>query len=263
MKKLLRYKNVLYYHLTFFNGNMFYAIEYFKYFLDNNLDVQLIIRTTPKFQKEIIKNWKEKYNSNINKLLPKVIFITNQKIITDNIVILDLTSYKDKDKIFFSKKIIYNYGDDAFQALKKPLKDKKVITIGDKRLGYKLDLHLPLKLNFTLFKEIKKFQDNTFIENKILGIHVPENTERNIKNFHETFNKVKIYQKEFYERANRLIPECKFYNKDIELIKIQEAILRKDAFDLRLYDPLDFYDININLNQEISWKDLLISKDIK
>jgi len=260
-KKILYYDNVLYYNLKFINGNIFYAIEYFKYFLDLNLNVRLVINCLPNFKNEIIKKWYDKYQKEIiDNIIPQIIFINkHQKIITKKAIILDMTSIKDKNINLFSKKYIYNYGDDAFQSLKKPLKDQdsKIITIGDRRLGYHIDYHLPLKLNFTLFKKYDTIQNNTFIENKTDGIHVAINVVRNVSDFHSTFNKVKIYIREFYDRANRLIPECNFYNKDIEIIKIQEANLRKDAIDLRLLDPIEFYDINKNINQEISWRELL------
>ena len=97
------------------------------------------------------------------------------------------------------------------------MNNKKIITFGDKEINCKVQYHFPLKINFSLFKKIKRFQKRTFIEDKMDNNDQSKIFQRirNIRNFHESFNKLIYKKKGIWERAKRLIPECKFYNKEI------------------------------------------------
>jgi len=128
------------------------------------------------------------------------------------------------DNLFFSKlvkKIIYNYGNNPIstklsfkQFLKKIKKESffgNFVVIGDKNIKCKIDYHYPTLLNFGLFKKIKTFK------NRILfNFKHKDSKYYNIKNFNiNDFNKLVFIKQDVWERANRLIPECKFYNKEI------------------------------------------------
>jgi len=254
--------NILYYHLFFINGNVFYALEYFEYLQDY---FTLIIRVpSESFKEKIIKLWFEKYKKNIVKeLLKKIIFIKDNdltkkiKIISKKSLVLDGSSILDKDKIFFSKKCIYNYGDDE-KSLKQPLGDNKIITIGDQEINCKVDYHYPLCLNFKLFKTLKEISP---IENKTLLEIKDENIfdrNRQILNFHSTFNTL-CYKKTgtFFERANRIIPECKFYNKKI--IFEDSSIYQNDSAKLRYSRDYSDYFIYDFKNKDKSFIDFVLN----
>jgi len=123
----------------------------------------------------------------------------------------------------------------------KKQKNKKIITFGDRELGSLIDYHYPLKLNYNLFKNLK-IQKGIFIEDKRDKLDTDiYSRKRNIKNFHSTFNHLIFYKENFWERANRLIPECKFYNKKIEFYSFDPWI---DSTDLRYWRSYEYYDIN-------------------
>ena len=91
IKDSCKLKNIIYYNLSFINGNIFYAFEYAWYLKDN---WKLVINTTPEFLKKIIKLWKEKYQK---KFLDLEIYVS-KRVIIDNILILDSQSFKDFEK---------------------------------------------------------------------------------------------------------------------------------------------------------------------
>jgi len=253
--KLITDNNILFYHLFFLNGNIFYSIEY-SYYLKNYYKT-IIMVPSQKFLDSLYEKWIEKYNKEkLYKILKKVIFIKEDscKIISKNLLILDYSSFQKLDKNVFAQKIIYNYGDDE-KSLKHQLRSKRVITIGDYQIGCKVDHHYPLCLNFKLFKtldEILPIKEDVFHEYKNEDIM---DRKRNIKDFHSSFNKLIFEKHNFWERANRIIPECKFYNKEIELITDDPF----DSANLRYISSWKDYDINYyrNLNEELSFKNFL------
>jgi len=235
--KINSIESCIYINLSFINGNIFYAYEYHKY-----LDIPLIINLSSPLNlssNKIISLWEDKY-SKVD--LSEIFFVKNKKIISKNILILDCSSFKDLDKVFFAKKIFYNYGDDKRSTLE-PLNNKKIITFGDKEINCKVQYHFPLKINFSLFKKIKRFQKRTFIEDKMDNNDQSKIFQRirNIKNFHESFNKLIYKKKGIWERANRLIPECKFYNKEIIYENYDNFI---DSSNLRFQRSWQEYDLN-------------------
>jgi hypothetical protein len=246
ISKINSNESCIYSNLSFINGNIFYAYEYHKY-----LNIPLIINISSPFNlsaNKIINLWKDKY-SKID--LNEIFFMKNKKIISKNILILDYSSFKDLDKIFFAKKVFYNYGDDE-RSLLEPLNNRKIITFGDKEINCKVQYHFPLKINFSLFKplfkplfkKIKGFQKRTFIEDKMDDDQSRIfQRKRNIKNFHESFNKLIYKKKGCWERANRLIPECKFYNKEI------------------IYENYDNFIDSSNLRFQKNWQDYDLGKD--
>ena len=248
-KKTQRFLNseiTIYASLEFINGNIFYSIEYYFYLRKYFKNVNLIIDCKPYFRKKILEKWEDKYCDftiiEINNELNKSIFF-NKKFISNITIILDYSSWNSyiKNKNI-SKLIVYNYGDDE-KSLKEPMSEElkkkyKVITIGDKDIGCLVEVHQPLRLNFELFKDFKKFQPKIFIEHKNEDIY---DRKREIKNFHESFDLLFFDKKNFWERANRLIPECKYYNKKILYYSHDKQI---DSADLRHIQKWEFYSLN-------------------
>jgi len=241
MKKILHFDNILYYNISFINGNVFYAIEYLYYL---KKDFYLIIKIPSiNIKNKIIKLWKEKYNNKINEIQDKIFFILNQKVITKNCLLLDGYSINDYNKNLFTKNIIYNYGDHE-KSLKISFRNSKIITIGDKEIGCNVEYHYPLFINFSLFKELNdlNIKKDIFIEDKRDNSSSDiYKRKRNIKNFHEQFNHLIYYKENFWERANRLIPECKFYSKKINFYNYDNFL---DSADLRYRRKYEYYDIN-------------------
>ncbi len=243
LNKFKNFDNVIYYNLSFINGNIFYAIEYLYYLKEK---FNLIIKVPSiSFGYNILNLWQERYNKKILEIQNKIFFIidsiANKKIISKNILILDGRSISDLDKNIFGKKIIYNYGDHEKSLIKDFKTKKNIITFGDKELGCKVNYHFPLKLNFSLFKDLK-INYGIFIEDKRDKSDKDIfKRKRNIKDFHSTFNHLIYYKNNFWERANRLIPECKFYCKKIDFYNFDEFL---DSADLRYWRSWEYYDIN-------------------
>jgi len=238
--------NVILLNQNFLCGAFYYAVEYFDYLLKNNLNTYLVLH---KFFKSLFNFLiHDKYD--VKKLhkdfFKKIIFYPSSKekmLIAKNLIILDGTTYWNKPNFIIFENLFYNYGDDEL-SLKEKLKVKKLKKVkffifGDKEMNLHVDYHYPLCLNFQIFKEIKNFQKGERIENfkekKMLKLD-----HRLNKNFHESFDTLKYIQNEnFWERSNRLIPECKFYGKKI----IFEPKSYIDSAQLRYEKDWKEYDI--------------------
>jgi len=241
MKKI---NNAIYVNQDFVCGIFYYAIEYLDYLLKNKIDFFLLLNGYYKsFYKLLIS---DKYD--INKLHPKIfdkiIFFDSNIYNVTNLIILDSTTFKRKNRIIF-KNLFYNYGNDL-DSRKKPLKRKdlkkvKIITFGDKELNLKVDYHYPLCLNYSIFRnkeDIMPFKNKEFNEVK------KDNMDKSFKaryekNFHSQFDTLIFKGEDVWDRANRLIPECKFYGKKI----IYEPKLFLDSTKLRFERNWDYYDI--------------------
>ena len=244
IKKLEYFENIIFYDQSFINGNIFYAIEYLEYLrFKEKLDFKLVFRIPNiSFSKVIFKLWEEKYNEKINELKDSVYFTINKPIISKNTLILDGQSIYNK--LYQSKNIIYNWGDHS-DSLNKKFSNQKICTIGDKEIFCNVDYHFPLKLNFNLFKDIK-ISKGIYTEDKRDNNDSGKiyKRKRNIKNFHETFNEL-IYLKDgFWERANRLIPECKFYSKKINFFNYDVFLDSADLRNRRSWEKYDLYSSN-------------------
>lgn len=247
MNKIKKIDNVILLNQDFLCGAFYYAVEYLDYLLKNDLETILVIHQFFKSIFNFLIN--DKYD--LKKLHPDffkniVFFPSKQKLFkTKNLIILDGTSYWRNRDFIIHENLFYNFGDDEL-SLKKELKLKnlkkvKFFIFGDKEMNLYVNYHYPLCLNFQIFKEIKEFKSGERIENfketKMLKIK-----HRLNKNFHETFDTLKYIQnEEFWERSNRLIPECKFYNKKIiyePKTKIDSSQLRyeKDWKDYSIWD---------------------------
>ena len=235
-------------------GIFFYTLEYFDYLLKNDIDIYLLTS----FPKSIYNYYiNDKYDKSklhhefFKRINYKFNINTLSKI--DNLIIFDTTTFKRyKNKNFFHDLLFYNYGNDLCSK-KETFKscyskyNKRIITFGDKEIDLKVDYHYPLCLNFSIFKEIKEFDNDTFHEKKDNNTL---NRNRFIENFHKTFNKY-IYEFDGpFDRANRLIPECKFYNKKIELKKYNkdDSVLLRYKKNWKDYDLNNFISPDTNLS---------------
>lgn len=244
-----------------FTGIIFYAFEYYIYLNENNYNIELIfVNCSSTFHTQLFKVFQDKYKPEYFKRLmdKNITFIKNIPIIFSNILlVLDYSTYEIINTKLLYKKCFYNFTNE-FKSTTRTFhefsKFKNIIDFGDKNIGCKTDNHYPLKLNFKMFKEISYFDNTVLIENKIkLNKQKPNTKDLNYSRvfkgkFHESFSKV-VITKVNYDRANRLIPECKFYNKEIYINKSNYPY---DSVDDRFLKPYQEFDIN-NQNNFITF----------
>ena len=229
------------------NGILFYNVEYLYFLKENGYEVELIVFLNPKKGKSkelFFTLLRDKYSKEAISYIENSIKFYNLKerglIKREYGIILDQFTLRYLNKKFFIKKAIINFNivqDDIlyskniytlqkkrinfFDAILKcgyDIPSKNKIIFGNPDFPIQIDFPHLLSLNFKMFKKIDTFQNNTFFENK----NTFKSTTRGIQNFkdnfHSNFNKLKFIELERLERANRLIPECKFYNKEIDFI---------------------------------------------
>jgi len=252
---MIKLKNTILVNQDFICGIFYYAIEYLDYLLKNNLDFYLILNNYFRsFYKVLIS---DKYD--LKKLHPdlfnKIIFLSNEIYYIENLLIFDSTTIKHINKFIF-KNLFYNYGNDLSSReksfAKKNLNKVKIITFGDKELNLKVDFHYPLCLNFKIFRDKKELEP---FDNKIFSERNKENLTKNFqtrykKDFHKSFNTLDFTGNDnVWDRANRIIPECKFYGKKIIYDKkpfLDSTVLRYER-DWKDYDIWTFKSFDTNL----------------
>lgn len=233
-----------------FTGIIFYAFEYFWYLKEHGMPVELIyINCSEEFHERIKKNFQDKYKKRYLSF-KNISFLKDKPLIfTKVLIVLDYSTFELLNRKLLYQKCFYNFTNEHISTTQtflefSPLKN--IIDFGDKNIGCKTDNHYPLKLNFKMFRPIRDFQQKDLIEDKIKINNQKENSKDLnhkrvfISGFHESFNKVTI-TKVNYDRANRLIPECKFYGKEII---IKESPFQYDSVDDRYLKPYQDFDIN-------------------
>ncbi len=241
-----KYDKVLLVHYNNFCGVHFYAAEYFIYFLENNYKFELVFKNcTVKDQVIIMDSFKDKYEEKYYYILKENIIFTNDLISTRALLVLDFSTVRKLDKVIFYKGY-YHYTDEIdsltftfqeFQNNNKISGLSKLIDFGDQNIGSKCTEHYPLMLNFKMFKKIKTIQKRTFLEDKVLL-----NNKREIhESFHAKFNTINFYKTD-YDRANRLILECKYYGKHINFNTNENDLY--DSTNNRFENSWELFDIN-------------------
>jgi hypothetical protein len=244
---MIKKNNSLVLYLNHIQGSAFYIFEYYIYLNEHNLNFDLIIQCSNTIKIKIIELYKEKYKTEYIKYLKNIKFVSKrQLIITNNLIILDYSTYNQLYRTVLYKKCFYHY-TDSFESLSISFKEysnyKNIIPFGDSIISKDEIPNFPLYLNFKMFKPLKNIQSKIWIDNKP-EFEKNHRHEKNgfMKNFHCNFYKVIINRRTF-ERANRLIPECKFYNKEI-LIKDNRKNKIFDSIDIRLKKDWTDFDIN-------------------
>lgn len=218
-------------------GILFYALEYYIYLKEKNIDINLIIICNSKFNNQILELIKDKYRLEYYNTLLNDIQFKRGIIYSNTLIVLDFTTFQLLNKKLIYKKCFYNYTNEI-ESTQKEFKDfsslKNVVPFGDKNIS-KVSHNYPLLLNFKMFKEIYTFKK------KVLEQALTITSTRPIYNsFHASFNKL-IYHHIQFDRANRLIPECRFYNKEIEIIPYN---IKGDSISARSSTDLKELDIN-------------------
>lgn len=219
------------------NGSLFYALEYYIYLKENNRNYDIIIRCKQDLIQPVLNTIKDKYKSEYYNILLNDIQFRKGIIYSDTIIVLDFSTFELLNKKILYKKCYYNFTNEIDSTIKTFSEFstlKNIIPFGDSSIS-KVQYNYPLLLNFKMFKEIKTFQTNVLEE--ILNI---TSARKIINNFHSSFNKL-IYHHTQFDRANRLIPECKFYNKEIIIIPYN---IKNDSICTRIHLSTDELDIN-------------------
>jgi len=210
------YSNNIIIQVDKITGALFYALEYYIFLKEKGNPFNLIVRCTLDIKSKIILTIKDKYLLEYSDtLIDDIKFIHHGRTLYSNtLIVLDFSTFKLLNKKLIYKKCFYNYTNEKDSIVKNFNEFsslKNVIPFGDKTIS-KVQYHFPLLLNFKMFKKIKEF------ENKVLEPILNITSVRPIyQEFHKSFRKLKYHHTQF-DRANRLIPECKFYNKEIEII---------------------------------------------
>jgi len=219
-------------------GILFYALEYYIYLKENDLNFKLFFELPESIHntfREIIKyKYKEKYIRLFDFTLVKKL----PKLYCKNLLVLDYSTFRYLSKDIIYKKCFYNYTNEEKSFLfefKEFSSLKNIITFGDVNMGVKTINDYPLFLNFKMFKKIK-IKKYLYYENKLkIGKRLDI-----IIDFHSSFDKLHLHRFGF-DRANRLIPECNYYNKTII---VTGSGNRLDSIDLRLNQDIKELDIN-------------------
>jgi len=219
------------------SGILFYCFEYYIYLLESGLDINIFIILDNKninLKKTIAKLIIEKYSKKYADILIKKIIYIKSRIYSKNILIFDYYTFSLLNSKILYKKCFYNYTNNI-ESLVKTFKEysnlKNIIPFGNTFFS-KVKYNFPLLINFKMFKSKLNIRSNVYIENK----NKIKINRRIIKNFHESFDTVLIFRTDF-DRANRLIPESKFYNKKILIFNIQDNQNNSDSIDylIKLY----------------------------
>jgi len=238
-------------HYGMYTGVHFYAAEYFIFLKENNYPFTLVFKNCQeKDKRTIFSSWEDKYKKEYVDILKEETIFMDEKIIVNNALIIDFTTFKNLDGII-RKNNYYHYTDEILskelpfkEFLKKnSLKENRWNEFGDKCSSI-IDNHYPLLLNFKMFKEIEDFQDIEYLEDK----NTPDGSFKirtTKSNFHNTFNRLR-FVKTSYDRSNRLIPECKYYGKEVQ-------------FEVGNYSDVDYYD-STNDRAENEWSDYCINQ---
>ena len=222
------------------SGIVFYTLEYYVYLIENNLNFELIIDIKSNVKKKLFEICKEKYQEKYLLYFKNITFKKIKFEYAKNLIIFDFTTFELLNKKIFYKNCFYNYTNSIERKL--PFHEfssnKNIIAFGDKETGCNTENDFPLCLNFKMFKKINKIKNKKFT-----NVKNDYDQRKLIKNFHEGFNVLNLELRAKYDRANRLIPESKFYNKKII---IKEDLLNKnfDSINTRIKYSWKKFDIN-------------------
>jgi hypothetical protein len=243
---MIKEDNAILFKCNKISGILFYIFEYMEYLENNNTNINIYIILTEDVDKKIIIDlFKAKYKKKYWYLINKIKFLNTFPIFFINkLIIFDNTTLQYVSSKIIYKKLLYNYtnslGDDNYLEVPKL---KNITLFGDTDL-IKDNTIIPHKLclNYKIFKKLSTFDNSTFIQDNKKS---KDNTKNRSINFHKTFNKCIFIQNDFFDKANRLIPECKFYNKEIQVIfnpKVKDSL----RYRLENYLELDIYKSNFN-----------------
>jgi len=222
------------------SGIVFYVLEYYVYLIENNLDFKLIMDINSSNKNKLFEICENKYQKKYLKYFENIIFKKIKIEYIRNLIIFDFTTFELLNKRIFYKNCFYNYTNSIERIL--PFNEfssnKNIITFGDKETGCNTQNDFPLCLNFKMFKKLNKIENKIFVDIK------NDYTQRKlIKNFQSKFNVLNIKSRAIYDKANRMIPESKFYNKKI-IIKNKLLDKTFDSINTRIKYSWKKFDIN-------------------
>ena len=235
MQQSLNSNVSIYYHFIKdkkINGTLFYCFEYF-IFLNIYKDTFFYIYQIGERDLEFIKNvFKKKYNFNFD-LLDKIKPINNIKELYKSQgyknIFLDVRSFYNIGSLIQNKCYVFVNENDKKYPHRNTSKDVSFYGCYEYQ---DYDFYNILKLNFDIFREFDSVPDNEehFISAGKMG--------RVTKEPNKFINIFKEYSKFMYihnikDTNNRFIPECFFYNKDVEFVN---EIDIKDSSIIRYND---------------------------
>lgn len=209
------------------NGTLFYCFEYFAFFKSLGIDVKFYLYQISESDLDYVRGiFRNKYNVNEQWLLDilsiSLVKDIHQLRIT-KALILDIHTLKQI--YFFIPSDIVCYSNEAHEMLRS---DHKKITYYGFYPYQNFDVKEKLKLNFNIFKPIKKTNKNAvFVSSRLFNykdFDLPEDLkgldvitkheDSHRENMFELFDTVYYYHSAL-DTNNRLIPESFYYKKKI------------------------------------------------
>lgn len=228
------------------NGSLLYAFEYFYQLLEScghncTPAVTLYIVCDPndtKVKEKVLNLYNSKYKQEvIDKAISSIKFITRfdcYSLILDKVLFIDIKSYNE---IYWlspnSKKYLYcNNVKDMKLSIPYPITTLYGYYSYQK---YNLNKRVPLKLKFDIFKEVDDpgspsdscpsplwFVSSLGSTERDIKPHLPENyvykTSTQARDIYNHYQNILYVHNGNLDTNNRLIPESKFYNKNLEVI---------------------------------------------
>jgi hypothetical protein len=235
------------------NGSLFYAFEYFKFIKDNfkDISIKLIIYNESSDNKNFyFSTFKDKYSGDLENDFKDIFFISgfvdlyNITKTNTKTVYFDVRSYEDTYAFMKSDLLVYVNQNVKNQKDGVSISKNKKLT----KFGYydyqNYDVKTPLKIYFDIHKKPRKTKKGIFVSSplKISSEYLKhkdfrsKENNKNIENLFEKFDKF-VYYHNGKDTNNRLILECYYFGKDIEIIDdIPGKPDIKDSIDYRFND---------------------------
>jgi hypothetical protein len=228
------------------NGSLFYAFEYAVY-----LKTELYIVGITKEDLNLVNNiFRAKYSISLKNI--KSINVTNlYSLDLQKTLLVDIKSfYAVKEFLSGDSHVFSNEPHSMFR-----YKNNRKVTYYGSYDYQNYDIFNYLKLNFSIFKEIQRSGNKTFVSGPLDGLSEYSSTDNVIKKEHHSgrgdlFELISslVYVHTSRDTNNRIIPEAFYYNKKINIIEQASNII--DSVTLRYNDIKDKGLFNYTLSRD-------------
>jgi hypothetical protein len=171
---------------------------------------------------------------------------------SEKVLFLDVNSFNKLESFLYTSTKIFLYCNDDYA--KQTKKDIKYYGWYSEYQKWDEGRKTTLKFYFDVFKKIYKSDNKVFIStvdrslfynSEIISKYpntINKEKSKHHKNLFERFNKL-VYLHSTKDKNNRMIPECKYYKKEIEVIEYTNI---KDSVSDRLDNPLENYVLSLD-----------------
>lgn len=217
------------------NGSLFYAYEYAVY-----LSTELYIVGISNTDLDLVKTiFNQKYSIEVGNIT--AVKLTDlYRLDLQKTLLVDVKSfYAVKEFLSGDSHVFSNEPHSMFR-----YKNNRKVTYYGSYDYQNYDIFNYLKLNFSIFKQIQKSGNKTFVSGPLDGLSEYSSTDNVIKKEHHSgrgdlFELISslVYVHTSRDTNNRIIPEAFYYNKKINIIEQASNII--DSVTLRYNDIKD------------------------